>query len=79
MRAWTDNHDKSMDSLPQGSDILVVKDCANQLSAYEVKELVEAVEDIKVKERAPDFTATFRYLRYVVSPDPSKTPQQIDK
>jgi len=44
------------------------------LSAYEVKELAKAEENIKVIEHAPEFTATFRSLRHVVSPDPSKTP-----
>src|SRR5204862_3719414 len=41
---------------------------------YEVRELVEAVEEIKVREHAPDFTSTFGFLCQVVSPDPSKTP-----
>jgi len=73
-RAWTDEHDKSMDGLLQGADFSVIKHCATQLSAYEVKELAEAEENIKVIEHAPEFTATFRSLRHVVSPDPSKTP-----
>ena len=73
-RAWTDEHDKSMDNLLQGADFSVIKHCATQLSAYEVKELAEAEENIKVIEHAPEFAATFRSLRHVVSPDPSKTP-----
>src|SRR5438046_2132383 len=52
-RAWTDEHDKSMDDLRQGADFSVIKHCATQLSAYEVKELAEAEENIKVIEHAP--------------------------
>jgi hypothetical protein len=71
-RAWTDEHDKSMDDLLQSADISVIKHCAT--TSYEVKELVEAEEDIKVTEHAPEFKATFRSLRHFVSPDPNKTP-----
>jgi hypothetical protein len=74
-RTWTHEHDKSMHHLLQGADFSVIEHCATQLSAYEAKELAEAEEHIKVTERAPEFTATFRSLRHVVSPDPSKTPK----
>ena len=49
---------------------------------YEIKELAELKKRIKVIEYAPEFNATFRSLRFVISPDPSKTPaakQQIKK
>ena len=59
--------------LPKGSDFSVINDRATQLSAYEVNDLVEAVERIDVDELAPKFTATFRSLCLIVSPDPSKT------
>ena len=82
MRAWADEHDKSNHISPQCSDVSVIKDCTAQLSAYEVGDLTEAVESIKVSEHAPDFTATFRTLCHIVSPDPSKTAsakQQVKK
>lgn len=72
-RAWTHEHDKSIDDFLAGADFPVIKDCVTQLSAYEVKALTEAVDKIKVKEHAPDFTETFRCLRHVVSLDPSQT------